>query len=242
MKKSSVNIIKKERSIIRNLTKYAWIIYSSIVAICIATLTIINSTWIYKLVVKKYKLTTITGLSEQDLMKEYTGLINYLQNPFVDKLEFENFVMSTYGEVHFYEVKRIFISLMIIVAIFIVALVGWFIFSKYKKGSINIRGLLMSFNNSSNLLVVFFIGIVALYLIDFSWAFTMFHKIFFRNDYWIFDPRIDPIIVALPEELFMICGGAILILLVIMIIAIKWGYYRNRNNIKSYSENNGIDV
>ena len=57
----------------------------------------------------------------------------------------------------------------------------------------------------------------AKYLIDFSWAFTMFHKLFFRNDYWIFDPRIDPIIIALPEELFMICGGAILILLVIRI-------------------------
>lgn len=242
MRKSSVNIIEKEKSIIKKLVKCAWIIYLSIVAICIAALTIINSTWIYKLVIKKYNLTTITGLSEQALMSEYRGLINYLQNPFVDKLEFENFVMSTYGEVHFYEVKRIFISLMIIVAIFIVALVGWFIFNKYKKDSLNIRGLLMSFNSSSNLLVIFFIGIVVLYLIDFSWAFTMFHKIFFRNDYWIFDPRIDPIIIALPEELFMICGGAILILLVIMIIAIKWGYYRNRNIIKSYSENNGIEV
>lgn len=242
MRKSSVNIIKKEKSIIKKLVKCAWIIYLSIVAICIAALTIINSTWIYKLVVKKYNLTTITGLSEQALMSEYRGLINYLQNPFVDKLEFENFVMSTYGEVHFYEVKRIFISLMIIVAIFIVALVGWFIFNKYKKDSLNIRGLLMSFNSSSNLLVIFFIGIVVLYLIDFSWAFTMFHKIFFRNDYWIFDPRIDPIIIALPEELFMICGGAILILLVIMIVAVKWAYYRNRNNIKSYSENNGIEV
>ena len=242
MGKSNVNIIKKEKSIIKNLAKCAWIIYSSIAAICIAAVTIINSTWIYKLVVKKYDLTTITGLSEQALMMEYGGLINYLQNPFIDKLEFDNFVMSTYGEVHFYEVKKIFIALMLIIAVFIMALAGWFIFNKYKKGSINIRGLLRNFNNSANLLIIFFIGIVVLYLIDFSWAFTMFHKLFFRNDYWIFDPRIDPIIIALPEELFMICGGAILILLVIMIIAVKWGYYRNRNNIKSYSENSAIEV
>ena len=87
------------------MAKFAWIIYSSIAAICIATITIINSTWIYKLVVKKYDLTTITGLSEQALMREYRGLINYLQNPFVDKLRFDNFAMSTYGEVHFYEVN-----------------------------------------------------------------------------------------------------------------------------------------
>ena len=70
MEKSNVNIIKKEKSIIKNLAKFAWIIYSSIAAICIATITIINSTWIYKLVVKKYDLTTITGLSEQALMRE----------------------------------------------------------------------------------------------------------------------------------------------------------------------------
>lgn len=242
MGKLNVNIIKKEKSIIKNLMECAWIIYSSIVAICIAAIVIINSTWIYKLIVKKYNLTTITGLSEQALMREYNGLINYLQNPFIDKLKFDNFAMSTYGEVHFYEVKKIFIALIIIVAIFIFILVGWLIFNKYKKSLINIRGLLRSFNNSANLLIAFFIGIVVLYFIDFSWAFTMFHKIFFRNDYWIFDPKIDPIIIALPEELFMICGGAILILLVIMIIAIKLGYYRNRNNIKSYSENKGIEA
>ena len=81
MGKSNVNIIKKEKSIIKNLAKCAWIIYSSIAAICIAAVTIINSTWIYKLVVKKYDLTTITGLSEQALMMEYGGLINYLQKP-----------------------------------------------------------------------------------------------------------------------------------------------------------------
>ena len=51
MGKSNVNIIKKEKSIIKNLAKCAWIIYSSIAAICIAAVTIINSTWIYKLVV-----------------------------------------------------------------------------------------------------------------------------------------------------------------------------------------------
>ena len=242
MRYSNVNIIKKERKIIEKLAKSVLILYFSLVAICMASLVIINSTWIYKVVIKKYNLTSITGISEKALMSEYRGLINYLQNPFVDKLKFDNFVMSTYGEVHFYEVKRIFIALIIIVTIFMVGLIGWFIFNKYQKGLINIRGLLRGFNNSANLLIIFLIGIVILYFIDFSWAFIMFHKIFFKNDYWIFDPVIDPIIMALPEELFMICGGGILILLLIMIIAVKYFYYRNRNNIKSYSENNNIEI
>lgn len=242
MKNSNINLIMKENSILKRSARMIWIIYSSIVSICIAALAIINSTWIYKLVVKKYNLVSVTGISEEALMNEYRGLINYLQNPFINKLNFNNFDMSTYGEVHFYEVKKIFISLMIIVVIFIVTLLGYFIFNRYQKRTTNIIRLLNSFNSSANLLIVFFIGIVTLYFIDFSWAFTMFHKIFFRNNYWIFDPKIDPIIIALPEELFMICGGAILALLVIMIVSTKWAYYKNRSNIKLYAKNKEIDL
>ena len=113
------------------------------------------------------------------------------------------------------------------------------ILRKFKKK--NIEGLLKSFNSSANILIGFFAGIVALYFIDFSWAFTMFHKIFFRNDYWIFDPTIDPVINALPEELFMICGAAILFVLLIMIIVVKFMYYRRKNN-KTYSKNNSIEM
>jgi integral membrane protein (TIGR01906 family) len=32
--------------------------------------------------------------------------------------------------------------------------------------------------------------------------FVVFHKIFFRNDYWIFDEASDPIIKVLPDEFF----------------------------------------
>lgn len=241
MRSSDVNIIRKYKSIVKSLGKGIFILYSSIVGICISALVIINSTWIYKLVVKKYNLESITGISEQELMNEYKGLINYLQNPFIDKLQFDNFVMSTYGEIHFYEVKRIFIVLIIIAIIFIMLLV-YFIINKYKNSSLNIKKLLKSFNSSANLLIIFFIGIVTLYLVDFSWAFTMFHKIFFRNDYWIFDPRTDPVINALPEELFMICGGGILSLLVIMIIVVKIAYYRSKNNIKLYSDKDGVGI
>lgn len=230
----------KNKSIIKILINCIWIVYSSIAAICIAALAVINSTWIYKIVVSKFNLSTVTGISKQALIDEYRGLINYLENPFIQKLKFDNFAMSTYGEVHFHEVKKIFMMLIVIVAIFFIASIGWFIISKYKKNLINIKGLLKNFNSSANLLIGFFIGIVVLYFIDFSWAFTMFHKIFFRNNYWIFDPKLDPIIIALPEELFMICGGAILFVLLAMIIGVKYGYYRSKNK-KVYSHNS-IDV
>lgn len=232
----SMRVLNCSRSIegkiiIKRFINGLWVLYSSIAAICISALAVINSTWIYKLVVQKYNLKSIIGISEEALMDEYKGLINYLQNPFIDKLKFNNFSMSTYGEIHFYEVKRIFIALIIIVAIFMITLLLSVIL-KGEKYSITNTTSLKNFNNSANLLIIFFIGIVVLYFIDFSWAFTIFHKIFFRNDYWIFDPRVDPIIIALPEELFMICGGAILSLLFIMIITVKLKYYSNRSSVK----------
>lgn len=240
MRNLGVNTVEKRKSkFLEKIGCYIWAIFSSISAICISALMIINSIWIYGVIVDKYELTKVTRLSKDALMSDYKGLINYLQNPFVDKLTFDNFAMSEYGEIHFIEVKKIFLALIIITAIFVIALVTWVILRKFKKK--NIEGLLKSFNSSANILIGFFAGIVALYFIDFSWAFTMFHKIFFRNDYWIFDPTIDPVINALPEELFMICGAAILFVLLIMIIVVKFMYYRRKNN-KTYSKNNSIEI
>ena len=231
MKNLSVRAVESGRKkVLGRILYYLWAVFSSIAAICVAVLAIINSTWIYSIIVSKYRLAEVTAVSEEALMRDYKGLIKYLQNPFIDKLNFENFTMSTYGEIHFVEVKRIFLMLILIAVIFLAALAVMIILRKNKR--VNKGGLLKSFNSSSNILIGFFISIVILYLIDFSWAFTMFHKIFFRNDYWIFDPNLDPVIIALPEELFMICGGAILFVLLIMITVIKVMYYkRNRRSL-----------
>lgn len=231
-------IMKKALSVIKDGIVS---IFFSIVAICFSALVIINSTWIYTFVIRKYNLESISGVDSSSLMKEYKGLINYLQNPFIDKLSFENFSMSTYGEIHFYEVKKIFLILIIILGIFIFIVGITLLLRRYKKNKLNKLEILEVCNNSTNILIIFFSSIVVLYFIDFSWAFTLFHKIFFRNDYWIFDPKIDPIINVLPEELFMICGVGILVLLFLMIIGVKIIY--NKSNKKNVIMNNTtIDV
>ncbi|WP_195987229.1 DUF1461 domain-containing protein, partial [Clostridium sp. D53t1_180928_C8] len=66
-----------------------------------------------------------------------------------------------------------------------------------------------------------FIVLLGAYITDFSKAFIIFHKIFFKNNYWIFDETIDPIINALPEELFMIYGAIILAIVILAAIIIK---------------------
>jgi len=39
--------------------------------------------------------------------------------------------------------------------------------------------------------------------IDFNHAFNIFHEIFFSNDYWILDPRVDLLINMVPLEFFI---------------------------------------
>ena len=54
-------------------------------------------------------------------------------------------------------------------------------------------------------------------LIAMNWDqfFVLFHKLFFNNDYWIFDADTDPIILLLPDGFFMHCALMILALIVI---------------------------
>ena len=47
------------------------------------------------------------------------------------------------------------------------------------------------------------IAVVAV-MIGFDQFFTLFHQVLFAGDNtWLFDPRVDSIILALPEEYFM---------------------------------------
>ena len=46
-------------------------------------------------------------------------------------------------------------------------------------------------------------------------VFLTFHKILFRNNYWIFDPASDPVILILPDTFFLQCVIVIAVVLVI---------------------------
>lgn len=73
------------------------------------------------------------------------------------------------------------------------------------------------------------------FYVDFTTCFTIFHKIFFTNDLWLFDPATDYMIRMLPEGFFSdmviriaeVFGAALLGLWVIF-FAIKRSESRNR--------------
>lgn len=201
-------------------TRILMSIFTAVAIIAIATIIALNLRFIYIFIIDKYKLVNITGVSKAKLIIDYNELINYLQNPFIESLKFENFTMSSYGEIHFLEVKRIFISLIVIALVFIIANLFYIFLCKLKMRS-SYKNIIKNLNSGSNILIIFFIILLAAYVIDFSKAFIIFHKIFFKNDYWIFDATIDPIINALPEDLFMIYGAIILGIVILSSIIIK---------------------
>ena len=94
------------------------ILFKSIQGLMVALFTIglsvivsLNLRIIYTYSISKYNLTELGSISKENLISDYNILLNYLQNPFIKKLKFNNFIMSNNGEFHFYEVKKIFLSI-----------------------------------------------------------------------------------------------------------------------------------
>ena len=180
--------------------------------ISLSVVVILNSLFIYKGVVDYYELPYITGLTRYALLENYREIVNYLQFPWIRELHMPDFSMSYEGRVHFEEVKNIF---QVFITIFLLSLITWIIVLVKK---IKIFPMFLKAAN----LVFISCGLISIFLIfDFSEAFIVFHKLFFNNDYWIFHPSKDPVILALPEELFMILGIALLFVLIIQAIIVK---------------------
>ncbi|HSR04458.1 MAG TPA: TIGR01906 family membrane protein [Proteiniclasticum sp.] len=171
----------------------------------------------------------------QALNEEYSGsliksnydiLIDYL-NPFYrGKLRLDGLAMSPQGEFHFEEVKVIFdlVFILFLVMLFLSILI--FIRKRKEKDY-----RYMKYTALLTFIIPVILGIP--FLIDFSRSFVIFHEIAFSNDYWIFDPRIDPVIRILPEWFFMQSAFLILILMAFMALLFFLVGRRGTRNQKS---------
>ena len=66
------------------------------------------------------------------------------------------------------------------------------------------------------------LGLFAIYAVaNFDAAFTLFHKLLFRNDLWLLDPATDLLIRVCPERMFMHMGIRILIYSLIGMLAVS---------------------
>lgn len=157
------------------------------------------------------KIEQTAEMEKSDIIKNYDVLIDYLKTSHHEKLKFPSLAMSEPGRIHFEEVKNIFVKLdyFMYFSLFI-SIIG--IYYLYKKKDY------LFFRYSAFFLLGIPILLFIPFLIDFNRVFVIFHEIAFDNNYWLFDPELDPVILMLPETFFM--HTAILILVIITIESI----------------------
>ena len=152
------------------------------------------------------KIEETSGFSKKTIKKNYDELIDYNQFFHSGKLKL-TMPMSKEGRIHFEEVKRIFDAIEIICIITLI-LSCCLVTGQLRKHDLR-------FLKSASAITILLPSIVAiLTAVNWEAAFIMFHKIMFRNDYWLFDEALDPVIKILPDAFFFHC--AIIIILLIL--------------------------
>jgi len=164
-----------------------------------AILLTIYLAWLfYPLEISYFALPDKVYLKAETIQYNFNILMNYLTNPFSQKLAMPDFRSSAAGLYHFQAVKYLF---HLAQAIFLVTLPALIFFIKkvVKK-----RFLALYQRSLFILSVLPFVMICLAGLIGFNSFFTLFHQVLFAGDNtWLFDPAKDPVIWILPEEFFM---------------------------------------
>jgi integral membrane protein (TIGR01906 family) len=186
--------------------------------IALSVLLTLLFTPLYYFDVRFLNLTAQTGLSYSRIVENYNYMVQYLLNPLPQAFHLPSLAYSVHGRIHFEDVKRLFLFVDLLAVV---------------TGIISIIGIIYKFRNKD----YYFLKIAATamglftavpliaFLLDFNDSFILFHKIFFRNNYWIFDAVTDPVITILPEAFFMhaflLALGLIIVGMVILIISFK---------------------
>ncbi|WP_238884229.1 TIGR01906 family membrane protein [Clostridium sp. YIM B02551] len=187
----------KSSSIYTILKQWLFYICYFIFSITLAFKVIINLTPFYKLLMNIYNIPSQVSMSAQNIYSDFTELMKYLRSYKLLDFPLKYFKFSPEGKFHFEEVRILFLKMDILFWISLIVIIIFIYF--YRK---NIKDL---FSRYTKFLITLLIlcGFIALpIIINFSWSFEKFHKIFFNNNDWLFDPVTDPIINALPEEVF----------------------------------------
>ena len=187
------------------------VIFSVLIIITIVKFTV-GFKQLYYFDINYLNIPILSGLSKEEIKENYDYMIDY--NLGKDNREFElpTIKSSKQGKIHFEEVRDIFQSMNKMFNILLLLSIIGVIINIIDK---NIEILKMTSKTLILLPMILMLPIV----INFSGSFVLFHKIMFDNDYWIFDPSLDPVINILPEEFFFHAGVMILILIIIASLA-----------------------
>jgi integral membrane protein (TIGR01906 family) len=163
-----------------------------------------------------------SGFTEEQLLADYEALIDYNTVFYTGELKLPNMELTKETREHFAEVKNIFDAIQIMTAASLLVCL-LFIIHKVKKRQRYFLWLGAAFTDGIAIFAILF-----LLLVGWEKTFTLFHVLMFDNDYWLIDPKQDPIITILPEGYFFLC--AVVICAVIMVFSIVLYAFGRRKN------------
>ncbi|HIW72003.1 MAG TPA: TIGR01906 family membrane protein [Candidatus Levilactobacillus faecigallinarum] len=161
------------------------------------TLTI-NAFWLYRLDIAWLHITQLVNLSPARLMQNYHQMLAYLELPWVTSLNMRDFPTSFTGMVHFADVKRLFLVNHVVLLLSAGPAI-WYL--RQLRHRAEQWRLLRPVQVGAVIPIV----LAACMAVNFDGFFIVFHQVLFRNNDWLFDPSLDPIITALPDTFFLHC-------------------------------------
>lgn len=193
--------------------KFFSFVCSLLIALTLISLSVkftLNFRQLYYFDIDYLKISQESGFEKTAIIEDYNTLIDYLDPYNKSELKFNTFAMSREGKIHFEEVKAIFVKFNYLFwTCLVLGLVSGFYLLKKRQ--------FIFLKITSYLLLILPITLALPFAVNFDKSFTIFHKLFFKNDYWLFDPVKDPIITVLPQEFFFHC--AVLILIILLVLA-----------------------
>ena len=238
MPNHSINFIK-----VVGLALTAFFLCSLI--LCIPIIMVQNGSNLYHLCIPQ-------EMDEALALRQFHAMITYLRPSWLGgppgsaMLSLPDLPMSPQGKIHFQEVKDIFRKIYawaLLSAIWLLGAGGWGgwrqIQSKRRiQGKTKVKGyreeariFAWALSIWAGLLGLITLGLGLWAAIDWTGLFVTFHKVSFHNDYWLFDPSRDPIIMYLPSEYFLWAAVAIFALiggLLAMSLAIAWSQVKGK--------------
>ena len=154
---------------------------------------------LYTVCLNRMDIPEISGYSEGECIQNYDAVMEFLAPFNHEKFDLPTMTYSESGAQHFEDCRPLFNGVYLLGTISLaIALISGPI-AKRKFGAV--------FLKTSGITTIAVPSILlCAFAVDFNAAFVLFHKIFFSNDMWLFDPATDPIINILPEDFFLVCG------------------------------------
>lgn len=163
---------------------------------------------------RKYQVAEQLSMTEEDLGKVTSYMMDYLIGK-KETLSIKTQVDGRYQDffnhqdrLHMEDVQKLFLGgLRLRDICLLLSLAGmiWIGFREKEWKKI----LAIAYRNGARVFGVLAVLLALWCVLDFSRVFVIFHKLFFRNDLWMFDPETDYMIRMLPEGFFFDMVGRI---------------------------------